>query len=49
MQVLHELVAVTWEFYFKMSLVVLVILGRRNKALITKSEDLPIVVLEDHE
>lgn len=25
------------------------ILGRRNKALITKSEDLPVMVLEDHE
>ena len=25
------------------------ILGRRNKALITKSEDLPMMVLEDHE
>ena len=25
------------------------ILGRRSKTLITKSEDLPIMVLEDHE
>lgn len=24
-------------------------LGRRSKALITKSEDLPMMVLEDHE